>query len=328
MALQPWSAEVLVRDPIKNKHAVSNLLDNISPYGRNRSDEMRTSSWSLIHRKPNTRKHCLWSALLTWTMYSWSSASWSIVCLSKNSLSNRLGRRLLNLHFFNWTILFFYKISGHHFLPAWVDICRSSHIHKVSSRSALLNIITATAHTFLSLLFFYFKIDILYTHVLQLIYMIKRFFIQKNTWQQLIPLFFSAGLFILAACSTENSTDSDTGSKAVNESARPLTLNEGKTLYESNCAGCHDSGSSGAPKLGDKAAWRNRIAEGNDVLLKKAIAGIDGKVGMMPPKGGNASLTDEEVKTVIGYMTSKIGTSEENTSVELPILWGEYSSVR
>jgi len=55
-------------------------------------------------------------------------------------------------------------------------------------------------------------------------------------------------------------------------------------------------------------------------MLKKAIAGIDGKLGMMPPKGGNATLTDEEIKMVIHYMISKIDTSEENPSIEPPVL--------
>ena len=129
-----------------------------------------------------------------------------------------------------------------------------------------------------------------------------------------------AGLLFLGACSTESQSENETASKTVKESALNLKLAAGKTLYESNCASCHDSGSSGAPKLGNKEAWSGRMAEGKDVMIKKAITGIDGKIGMMPPRGGNTSLTDEDVKTVILYMTSKINTSEENTSVESPVL--------
>ena len=54
-------------------------------------------------------------------------------------------------------------------------------------------------------------------------------------------------------------------------------------------------------------------------MIKKALEGVDGKVGMMPPRGGNASLTDDDIKTVILYMTSKTDTSEENASVESPL---------
>ncbi|MEI7934556.1 MAG: c-type cytochrome [Chlorobiaceae bacterium] len=129
-----------------------------------------------------------------------------------------------------------------------------------------------------------------------------------------------AGLLFLGACSTESQSENETASKTVKESALNLKLAAGKTLYESNCASCHDSGSSGAPKLGNKAAWSGRMAEGKNIMIKKAIEGIDGKIGMMPPRGGNTSLTDEDVKTVILYMTSKINTNEENTSVESPVL--------
>jgi len=129
-----------------------------------------------------------------------------------------------------------------------------------------------------------------------------------------------AGLLFLGACSTESQSENETASKTVKESALNLKLAAGKTLYESNCASCHDSGSSGAPKLGNKEAWSGRMAEGKNIMIKKAIEGIDGKIGMMPPRGGNTSLTDEDVKTVILYMTSKINTNEENTSVESPVL--------
>ncbi len=129
-----------------------------------------------------------------------------------------------------------------------------------------------------------------------------------------------AGLFFLGACSTQNQSDNESASKTTKESALNLKLAAGKTLYESNCASCHDSGSSGAPKLGNKEAWHGRMAEGKDVMIKKAITGIDGKIGMMPPRGGNTSLSDEDVKAAILYMTSKINSSPENTSPESPVL--------
>ncbi len=146
--------------------------------------------------------------------------------------------------------------------------------------------------------------------------------IQHNfpTSRKHLQRFVVAGLFFLGACSTQNQSDDESASKTAKESALNLKLAAGKTLYESNCAACHDSGSSGAPKLSNKEAWSGRMAEGKDVMLKKAIEGIDGKVGMMPPRGGNTSLTDEDVKTVILYMTSTINKNEENPSVESPVL--------
>ena len=132
-----------------------------------------------------------------------------------------------------------------------------------------------------------------------------------TTSLKLVKYLASAGLFFLGACDMQNPFDSDNASK-------PLNIAEGKSLYESNCAGCHDIGMSGAPKLGDKKDWSDRKVEGEDVMLRKAIAGMEGKNGFMPPKGGNYSLTDKEVKMAILYMISKIDTREENTTLESP----------
>lgn len=80
---------------------------------------------------------------------------------------------------------------------------------------------------------------------------------------------------------------------------------EGQRVYTASCAACHDRGVSGAPKLGDKADWGPRIAQGEDVLVTHAKNGFAGKRGFMPPKGGNASLSDAELKAAVSYMTEK-----------------------
>ena len=149
--------------------------------------------------------------------------------------------------------------------------------------------------------------------------MSKHYFSQVTAFWKLFQHLVLGGLFFLGACSSQNPASSENVSKPVKESALSQKLAAGKSLYESNCASCHDSGSSGAPKHRDKEVWSNRTAAEKDVMIKKAIEGVDGKVGMMPPRGGNASLTDDDIKTVILYMTSKTDTSEENTSVESPL---------
>ncbi len=78
----------------------------------------------------------------------------------------------------------------------------------------------------------------------------------------------------------------------------------GEATYKANCAVCHVAGVAGAPKLGDKAAWKDRIAQGNDTLYQHAIKGFQGKVGFMPAKGGNAALPDEDVKAAVDYMVN------------------------
>jgi cytochrome c5 len=77
----------------------------------------------------------------------------------------------------------------------------------------------------------------------------------------------------------------------------------GKTLYNQACALCHGNGLAGAPKFGDKAAWAPRLAQGTAILYQHAIGGFQGKVGMMPPKGGS-SAPDADVKAAVDYMVS------------------------
>lgn len=79
----------------------------------------------------------------------------------------------------------------------------------------------------------------------------------------------------------------------------------GKDVYGSACFACHGTGAAGAPKLGDKAAWSARIAQGMDVLADHALNGFTGSKGMMPAKGGNPALSDDAVKSAIEYMVSE-----------------------
>ncbi len=76
---------------------------------------------------------------------------------------------------------------------------------------------------------------------------------------------------------------------------------DGKATYEATCAVCHATGVANAPKFGDKAAWKDRIAKGMDTLHTHALKGINA----MPPKGGNMGLSDADVKAAVDYMVSK-----------------------
>ena len=74
----------------------------------------------------------------------------------------------------------------------------------------------------------------------------------------------------------------------------------GEALYKQACVACHAAGVANAPKLGDKAAWAPRLAQGVDGLTASAIKGK----GAMPPKGGS-SASDAEIKAVVAYMVSQ-----------------------
>ena len=76
----------------------------------------------------------------------------------------------------------------------------------------------------------------------------------------------------------------------------------GKSIYNKTCALCHAAGVAGAPKPGDTADWGPRIEQGADVLYKHSIEGFTGAKGMMPARGGNTALTDDEVKAAVDYM--------------------------
>jgi cytochrome c5 len=83
----------------------------------------------------------------------------------------------------------------------------------------------------------------------------------------------------------------------------------GQQVFAQVCKTCHETGLAGAPKAGDKAAWAPRIAEGEKTLLQHAIAGYQGKTGVMPPKGGNPDLTDDEVHRAVVYLADQAGAA-------------------
>ncbi|MBL8458412.1 cytochrome c5 family protein [Zoogloea sp.] len=80
---------------------------------------------------------------------------------------------------------------------------------------------------------------------------------------------------------------------------------KGADIFKKTCAMCHQTGVAGAPKLGDKADWGPRIAQGNDTLYKHAIEGFNGAKGAMPAKGGNPALSDDDMKAVVDFMVAK-----------------------
>jgi len=79
-------------------------------------------------------------------------------------------------------------------------------------------------------------------------------------------------------------------------------LANGKAVYEKACMMCHAAGVAGAPKTGDKGAWAPRLASDPDHLYLSALKGK----GAMPPKGGNVTLPDADVKAAVDYMVSLV----------------------
>jgi cytochrome c5 len=104
--------------------------------------------------------------------------------------------------------------------------------------------------------------------------------------------FISSALCALFVCSICSSV------------ASASDLAAGKVLYETSCSACHKTGLGGAPKLGDKAAWAPRIAQGMDVLVSHADKGYDGAAGSMPVKGGTTATT-AEIGNAVSYIVEQ-----------------------
>ena len=82
-------------------------------------------------------------------------------------------------------------------------------------------------------------------------------------------------------------------------------IRDGAQVFSQSCAACHALGIAGAPKLGDQAQWKNRLAKGTKILYLNALNGVSSPTGVMPAKGGNTALTDTEVKAAVDYIVAK-----------------------
>lgn len=82
-----------------------------------------------------------------------------------------------------------------------------------------------------------------------------------------------------------------------------VLAHSGKAVFDQTCVTCHGTGALGAPKLGDRAAWAPRIAQGKKVLLDHADYGFKS----MPPHGGNDDLSDKDIEAAVDYMVQQAG---------------------
>ncbi len=79
-------------------------------------------------------------------------------------------------------------------------------------------------------------------------------------------------------------------------------LKTGEEVYKSVCMACHGTGVANAPKFGDKKAWAPHLMHGTEHLLENALKGK----GAMPPKGGDLTLSETEVKAAVDYMVGAV----------------------
>lgn len=77
----------------------------------------------------------------------------------------------------------------------------------------------------------------------------------------------------------------------------------GKQVVDAVCANCHATGVEGAPKIGDRQAWKPRAAQGLTSLTQHALQGLR----KMPPHGGSPGLGDLDIKRAVTYMVNQSG---------------------
>ena len=111
----------------------------------------------------------------------------------------------------------------------------------------------------------------------------------------------------LAACGQKTETAAPPAVAAPAPAPTPVAaassadLAIGEKVYTATCAACHAAAVMGAPKLGDKPSWMPRLAKGVGVLYTSAQDGVK----LMPPRGGNPALKDDELKAAVDFMVSK-----------------------
>ncbi|KRG65499.1 cytochrome C [Stenotrophomonas humi] len=81
---------------------------------------------------------------------------------------------------------------------------------------------------------------------------------------------------------------------------------DGKVIFDNLCTACHTTGVGKAPTL-DHSHWDARLAQGKDTLYKHAMEGYTGPDGgIMPPKGGNAGLSEEQIHAAVDWMLANL----------------------
>lgn len=93
-------------------------------------------------------------------------------------------------------------------------------------------------------------------------------------------------------------------------------MTAGKSLYENNCAVCHGSDGEGAMpgvrSMTENTWWTNKSDQELVAMIINGIKSTDGPVSM-PPKGGNPSLTEKQIHSIVNYLRGLVGHDQART---------------
>jgi len=73
---------------------------------------------------------------------------------------------------------------------------------------------------------------------------------------------------------------------------------DGSAVFGGLCKTCHEAGVAGAPIAGSDQMAARLDEKGLDTLVSNAINGLNA----MPPRGGNPTLTDEQIRAAVEFM--------------------------
>ena len=82
----------------------------------------------------------------------------------------------------------------------------------------------------------------------------------------------------------------------------PEKPSNGELVFQGTCRVCHAQGINGAPIYGNKKMWGKRLPQGIPTLIEHATNGY----GLMPAKGGNTDLTEQDISDAVHYMVAAV----------------------
>ena len=85
----------------------------------------------------------------------------------------------------------------------------------------------------------------------------------------------------------------------------PATNLSGEDIYDQTCIACHGANGKGTvPGAPDFTKSNGPLAQSDEVLLQHVTEGFmsKGSPMAMPPKGGNSSLTENDIRAVLQHM--------------------------
>ncbi len=87
---------------------------------------------------------------------------------------------------------------------------------------------------------------------------------------------------------------------AASDGANTEENSVGKQVYNQVCSVCHSTGMMNSPRFGNADDWAPRLEQGMETVYAHALNGLN----MMPARGGNPTLSDDEVKAAVDFMIS------------------------